>query len=98
MTTEAENSASIAAVEKTVEYLVKVVDEIKADNERRAAKQSADHRATMEKLEAINQNMAKQQGFLNGAAFVVKVFWAGVGVFGAGLLYFLKTGELPPFK
>ena len=98
MTTEADNSASIAAVEKTVEYLVKVVDEIKADNERRAMKQSADHRVTMEKLEAITQNMAKQQGFLNGAAFAVKIFWVAVGVFGAAILHFLQTGQLPPIK
>lgn len=98
MTTEAENSASIAAIEATIVHLVKTIDEIKAASDARAAKQSADHRATMEKLEAITQAMMKQQGFINGAAFVVKLFWAGVGVVGAGLIYFLRTGEFPPLK
>ena len=98
MSDSIENATAIAALQQQVQHITAMIDEIKIEASARSKKQSDDHRALMEKLEAMNQVMAKQQGFLNGAAFTVKIFWVAVGVFGAAILNFLQTGQLPPIK
>ena len=96
--TDPDHSRDIGALTEAVSQISRRLDEIEADARTRAQKQSADHRAVMEKLESLRADANKQQGFINGALFTVRMFWVVVGLGVSGLIAFIKTYGIPPFK
>ena len=89
--------ADIAVLKHQLESLTQAVSEVRAENQDRDKHRSEDMRQILSEFDHIRAEMAKQQGFLNGAAFVIRAFWTAVGASVIGLLGWLANGS-PPFK
>ena len=87
----------IAVLRTRLETVVYDVAAIKEEGAIRDQKRSDDMRRILSEFDSIRSEMAKQQGFLNGAAFVIKGFWAAVGASAIGIIGWLLNGA-PPLK
>ena len=95
---EPDHARDIGALTEAVSQIERRLTAIEADAVVRAQKQSADHRAIMEKLEALKEVSQRQQGFISGALFTVRAFWVAVGVAISGAAAFITTYGIPPGK
>ena len=93
-----QTEADIAVLKHQLESLTQSVSEIRTENQDRDKRRSEDIRRILSEFDRIRAEMAKQQGFLNGAAFVIKAFWAAVGASAIGLLGWLINGGSATFK
>jgi hypothetical protein len=72
-------AADVAALKAEMDNVKASVDEIKAAAIERARKQSEDTRLVLSRIDDLRTALNLQQGFLNGALFTVKAFWAITG-------------------
>lgn len=90
-----ENARDIAVVLSRLSSIDEVLTEIRTDNQRRAAKQSEDHRLVMGRIETLDLTLAKHQGFVSGFSFAGKAFWVTLGVGVSGVWAAIKSGHIP---
>lgn len=87
----------IAVLQTQMESVMEGLSALKATGDARDAKRSEDMRRILGEFDALRSTLAKQQGFLNGAAFVIRAFWAAVGASVLAFLGWLVNGA-PPLK
>ena len=97
MSEVATHDRDIAVLQTRLEVVMNDIAAIKEEGAIRDQKRSEDMRRIISEFDSIRSEMAKQQGFLNGAAFVIKGFWAAVGASAIGIIGWLLNGA-PPLK
>ena len=67
--------AQIATMRVELKHLEAAVEALKVENIRRDERRSAQHRETMEALEAIRLEVHDHKGFFRGAKWAVGIVW-----------------------
>ena len=92
---EDKNTQDIAVLQTEMKNIQTALADLKTDAKDRKTRQDEHTKAILARIDELTTALAKQQGFLNGAAFTVKAFWVAVGAAVAGLAALLATGSSP---